>query len=491
MLKIFVFFSLLLRISGQGRNSTPPALYSSSLERANCQCSVDGFSGGTDVLYNARTGSIYRSKNVVKGGPYQFIGCGAHTRYYDRSAKQIAGYPWKFCYTYGGRQGCNITELSRKHSLNSKIAYRFCNGDYDCQTKARSRVSNGTLVHSLYLAELDEEGLLQDWTNCCTECRRFDGCKFWDFSVDTMKCRLYSDFDEIELEEESNRPPHWYFGEPGFDDHPLDCWRRNKYDTCSSRSPRLLLAFGLFALLASLLIFACYFKRHQNTRVRRGSTDDVTPGYSRTCLKRVALPKGGSALRRVTTYKADIKYKTKGTVRRKHLESTEYRFLAGKTLIFEYEETNPASIKVAGDCFGFVYLVPCIFAVVGLMCIFFLALQILVTEGGQFAAQVLLPGSISNAGWICVAGSAASCLVIVPLSFFLHVRKRRLIKDGDRYTKKEGETTSRNCVNQIGSNKKHGVELEIGLKEKDSVTDQNESTTCSSENHFSSSATYP
>jgi len=489
MLQIFALFSFLLRIAdAQGRNSTSPALDAATpaYQRAFCQCSVDGFSDGTDVFYNQRTHSIYRSKNVVTGGPYQFIACGAHTRYYDRSEKQVAGYPWKFCYTYGGRHGCNITEQSRKHSLNRAIAYRFCNGDYDCQTQARTRVSSGTLVQSLLLAEVDEDGLLQDWTNCCAECRRFNGCKFWDFSVDTMTCQLYSDFDEVEREEDSNQPPYWYFGEPGFDDHPLDCWRRNRYDTCSSRTPRVLFSFGLFSLSASILMFACIFKGHDNKRVRRGSTDDVTPGYPRTCVRRVALPKGGSALRSVTTYSADVEYKAKSIVRRKHLVSTEYRFMAGKPLLFEYEEKDPASIKVAGKCFGCIYVFPCTLAVVGLMCIFFLSLQIIFTEGGQFAAKVVLPHSVSNTGWICVAVFVASSLVIVLLSFFLHLHKRRVIEDGDRFTRVEGEANLRSCSNRIEANKTDGVGMELDLNEKGSVTEHNES---SSENQFSSAST--
>jgi hypothetical protein len=55
----------------------------SSLQRAQCQCSDTGFSNDKNVLYNAYTGKIYKSENVVTGGPYKFIGCGAHTRYRD------------------------------------------------------------------------------------------------------------------------------------------------------------------------------------------------------------------------------------------------------------------------------------------------------------------------------------------------------------------------------------------------------------------------
>lgn len=261
-------------------------------ERAQCQCSVNGRSGRIDVLYWSSQRSIYPSENIEYGGPYKFIGCGAHKYYRDKAEDQIAGYPWRFCYTYGGQAGCQMTKTSQKYSLNGVIAYRFCNGDYECNTKAQLVVANGTLVESQVLEETDSDGHLQDWTNCCRLCRVTSGCKEWDFSVETMVCRLFSEVVSTRSTSgtSENGAPYWYHGTLGFDDAPATCWFRNEYETCNDNFRAIFLAvviLGLIGVLLLLVLLGIVF--YPGGGHIYGWTNDVTPDLRRLSLKDALL----------------------------------------------------------------------------------------------------------------------------------------------------------------------------------------------------------
>ena len=73
-----------------------------------CQCTYDGTSGG-DELWNSRRrfnnqgGYKWEAKDAVHGGAYRFNGCGAHTRYLDKTWYQIGGYQRKFCFARDGK----------------------------------------------------------------------------------------------------------------------------------------------------------------------------------------------------------------------------------------------------------------------------------------------------------------------------------------------------------------------------------------------------
>ena len=420
-------------------------------QRAQCQCTVDGYSGNTDVLHNEFTGKLYESENVVTGGPYKFIGCGAHTRYRDDVEKQIGGYPWKFCYTYGGRYDCQITELSRKHSLNSDVAYRFCSGDYDCKTRAQVRVSedvvNDFLLDTIQLEEVDQDGYLKDWTNCCQECRLHGpGCRFWDFSVETMQCRLFSTIENVEqvLTEEtsiqSSEAPMWFFGEPGFDDKPLNCWRRNRYDTCAVKGPRFLLIFGIIATIWAALIFFVIKKCLNGKVFRMGSTNDVVPGYTRT-VTRTVRGKHGSHTKHVTEYTANIKFRTKGLERHRRVARDGKCFWENRTLYFKFKEDNPMKITLFGFCdtccFGCKYICPFLVATAGLTCLFLLSLQVITTDGGRVQAKYVLPGQGRRITWaismVLFAGALSALFVI----YCLDVRERKTVRDEDAYDRLE------------------------------------------------------
>jgi hypothetical protein len=399
---------------------------------------------------------MYESENVVTGGSYKFIGCGAHTRYRDDFEYQIGGYPWKFCYTYGGRYGCQITELSRKHSLNRDVAYRFCNGDYDCKTRAQVKVSedvvNEFLLNTIQLEEVDQDGYLKDWTNCCQECRLHGpDCRFWDFSVETMQCRIFSEIENVEqvlTEEEtsdlSSEAPRWFFGEPGFDDKPLNCWRRTRYDTCVMRGPRFLLIFGIIGTVFAALLFFCLKKFTGGHVFRLGSTNDVVPGYTRT-VTRTVRGKHGSRNVQVTEYTANIKFRTKGLERHRRMARDGKRFWENRTLYFKFKEDNPMNITLLGTtcCFGCKYFCPFLFAFSSLTCLFLLGLQVTTTDGGKVVAKYVLPGQGRRVTWgICmvVFAGALSALFVI---YYLDVRERKTVRDEDAYDRleKQKDTT--------------------------------------------------
>ncbi|KAL7573514.1 hypothetical protein ACA910_019829 [Epithemia clementina (nom. ined.)] len=424
---------------------------SSAFERAQCQCSVDGLSGGEDVLYNALTKRLYTTKNTETGGTYKFIGCGAHTRYRDDYERQIGGYPWRFCYTYGGKSGCRITETSQKHSLNNAIAYRFCNGYYDCNAQAHRRVRDGTgaLFHTLTLDEFDVNGLLQDWSNCCKECRLYGAnCSYWDFSVETMACRLFSTTSHNAVEQEKlafdggSDEPYWYVGDSGgFDDAPLQCWRRNKYDTCPLKGPRVLFVCGAIVLPGlSLVLFFLIKICNKNNKVKLGLTNDVTPGYSRTA-SRVRSTKGGTETYQVTVYPATIVYKTRGSQRTKQVERDGREFRRDQELFFEYmvDDSNYFQLLTLErkGWFGCRYCCPVFLLLLGLGCTFFLSLQVFLTSGGRYKTKYLLPGEGSTVTWGVFMILSAVLFVPVSFAWCYDMRKRRTIDDDDKFDKND------------------------------------------------------
>lgn len=378
-------------------------LQSTAAERAQCQCSTDGFSGGTNVFYWAKFGSTYKSQDIERGGPYKFIGCGAHKYYRDKEERQIAGYPWRLCFTVGGKQGCQMTKTSQKHSLNNQIAYRFCNGDYDCDVKAHHRIAFGTVLDSLILDEFDQDGYLQDWTNCCRQCRLHEGnCTVWDFSVETNTCRIFGT-DSYTAEERMPAgeiwPPMWYYGTPGFDDAPVEC-SRNEYDTCKDNLTiqwAVALSSGTIGFTL-VLCFACAIclKSAGATFV---ATDDVTPGPTRS-ETRTRSTKHGTETYTVSIHSACVVYRMDGNVRRDTLERGSTPFQANEKLHLKVED---GTAELASSCvprvWGCILMLP-----LALFFPFILALAngITTKDGDEFIAHYTLFGEPDGWGVIYI-----------------------------------------------------------------------------------------
>jgi hypothetical protein len=436
------------------------------LARAQCQCSVDGASGGVDVFLWRRVGdfggiivSTYDSENIQDGGPYRFIGCGAHKFYRDRSAKQIGGYPWRICYTYGGNR-CTMTNTSQKHSLNSQITHRLCSGDYDCGASSDRQVQGGTFIGAQVLRPTDDEGMLNDWTNCCQICGQTIECAAWDFSIETMNCQLFSAFESLRIAENSteNTAPLWYAGTPGFDDKPVECWFRNQYDTCTENYTRILIAsvvlcaIGSFALLLWWLLSAA-----------RGKvlcwTDDVTLLYT-TPIVRYRTSKGGArSSYTVMSYSARLVYKLDGQVQRddvtmvsKAIDSNvKFYFLANP---FPNRLTQPPLLfgrrfrpAIGTGCNKLIplghSLSKCNLGIVvfialllpGLMCFFVLSLQIVATDGGLFQVKYTMSALGGLGAWIAYFSLACLALFAAIFCLFARVTRGKHCKPGNTYTR--------------------------------------------------------
>lgn len=414
------------------------------LARAQCQCSVDGTSAGVDVFFWAKRRKTYPSENIRDGGPYRFIGCGAHTFYRDKAEGQVGGYPWRFCYTYGGQAGCTITETSQKYSLNSQIAYRFCSGDYDCDASSNHQVQGGQLIGTeTLLSSPNEEETLQDWTNCCHICGQTNGCAAWDFSVETMDCRLFSAFQSMHLVEDSSEntgmPPLWYSGTPGFDDKPLVCWFRNQYETCNDNYRAIFLAATVLGVIGLCFLLLWYMNSPSRGKVLCW-TDDVTPGYTRPIV-RTRSSKHGSTSYTVTSYSAHLVYRYDGQVYRQTVWMEGKPMRLNKKFFFLANSTGEGDLTPLGhswlpkyDC---CFVFSCVILLSGLMCLFVLSLQTLVTDGGLFQARYVLPGSGVRSVWIATFSLTVLTLLSAAFIIFACVTRGKRCKPKNTYTTKD------------------------------------------------------
>mmetsp|Transcript_19263 Transcript_19263/g.24832 ORF Transcript_19263/g.24832 Transcript_19263/m.24832 type:complete len:446 (-) Transcript_19263:26-1363(-) len=433
---------LLLSLLASASHVTDDVLAASNttddvLARALCQCSVDGTSAGVDVFYWDHFGTTYDSENIQDGGPYRFIGCGAHKFYRDRSERQIGGYPWRICYTYGGNGGCTMTKTSRKHALNYQIAHRLCSGDYDCGASSDRQVQGGKFIGAQVLRLTDDEGMLNDWTNCCQICGQTNECTAWDFSIETMNCQLFSAFEGLRVNSTSNTAPLWYAGTPGFDDKPVECWFRNQYDTCTENYEIIfvvsivLCGIGTFFLL---LWCTCCAKRGKVLCW----TDDVTPGYTTPIVRQRSSKGGGSTSYTVMSYSAHLVYKLVGQVHRdtvcmenKEIKSNvKFYFLANPTGEgFLIPLGHSLSICNSGIFCFIAFLLP------ALMCLFVLSLQIVATDGGLFQAKYTLPDSGGRSAWIAYFSLTCFAPFAAIVCLFARVTRGKHCKPGNTYTR--------------------------------------------------------
>ena len=200
-------------------------------EKLLCQCAPHAYSNHQ---------SVQAGKNAITNdGPYDFIGCGAHTGYitpsnpfdevgrtpegYKPYSDQIGGYPFRWCFTVGGTE-CSIggtgVATQTKNVLNPKNAWKTCSGHLECNADISGPVIGGS---ELSTHDLD------DWTDCCKVCSETSGCAQWQFELSSV-CTLFSDVS-TPAALNSNNKTH-FTGTPGHDDPPLDCVSRNDYDTC-------------------------------------------------------------------------------------------------------------------------------------------------------------------------------------------------------------------------------------------------------------------
>lgn len=422
------------------------------LARAQCQCSVDGTSAGVDVFFWEDAGtfgadstydsenisSTYDSENIEDGGPYRFIGCGAHKFYRDRSALQIGGYPWRICYTYGGNR-CTITDTSQKHSLNSQITHRLCSGDYDCGASSDRQVQGGTFIGAQVLRLTDDEGMLNDWTNCCQICGQTNECAAWDFSIETMNCQLFSAFEGLRIADNSteNTAPLWYAGTPGFDDKPVQCWFRNQYDTCTENYTIILIASVVLCAIGSFSLLLWWLMSATRGKVLCW-TDDVTPGYTLPIVRSSSSKYGGLSWYTVMSYSARLVYKLDGQVQRDNVamenkaidSNVKFYFLANPT---GEGELIPLGHSLSICNLGIVVFIA--FLLPGLMCLFVLSLQIVATDGGLFQAKYTLPGWGGRSAWIAWFSLIWLALFAAIFYLFARVTRGKHCKPGNTYTR--------------------------------------------------------
>jgi PAN domain len=438
MVKWSNFFCVLLAFL----ESAKSAEKTTAEERAECQCSVDGNSANRDALFFAKLGKLYPSENIEDGGPYQFIGCGAHKFYRDRAYQQIAGYPWRFCYTFGGTK-CRITETTRKHALNVDTAWRFCDGDYDCKAEAHSHIPNGTVLDVVVLNDNGPDEILQDWTNCCQLCREttVGTCLAWDFDVATMECRLFSESPvEVPVDGTYNTvAPMRFSGTPGFDDAPAKCWFRNKYDTCRDNFRRLFITAMCFLPIGVLCLILAYHCA-RDWLARTGWSDDLTLLPTRRAVRSISTKHGTSQID-VDVYSVDMVYKYKGVVRRDIVTREGVKIEAGKRLYYHKDGPldHSGGIKIQQMPLCNVCC-PCgfLFLFIGSTILLILSLQVYQTDGGRLQAHYVLPSDVKQT-WAALFYVSA---VLITLAFMAmaaicvtsrHYLEDRFIREENTY----------------------------------------------------------
>jgi hypothetical protein len=450
------FFCVLLALLHTAKSAEK----TTAVERAECQCSVDGKSANGDALFFAKLGKLYPSENIEGGGPYQFVGCGAHKFYRDRAENQIAGYPWRLCYTFGGTK-CRITETSRKHALNVDTAWRFCDGDYDCNAVAHSHIPNGTVLDLVVLNDNGPDEILQDWTNCCQLCRvtTVGTCLAWDFDVATMECRLFSEAPAAVPVNGTFKTmaPMRFSGTPGFDDAPAKCWFRNIYDTCNDNFRELFIASMCLLPIGVLCIITAYLSA-RNWVARTGWSDDLTLLPTRQAVRSIST-KGRTSRVKVTVYSVDMVYKYKGVVRRDIVTRAEERVEAGKRLYYHKDGPLDGGITIQRrpmcNCccpWGFLFLF------VGLTILLILSLQIYQSDGGRFQAQYVLSSDVKQtwAALFYISAVLITLAFLATAAFFVtsgHLTLRQL---EDRFIREEN-TYARGDTVQPPSNKQNNL----------------------------------
>ena len=183
----------------------------------------------------------------------RFQGCGAHsTNYNVEGGEQFGGFPYKMCYVIGGQE---CVAASGLQTFIKGTAWRKCTGFQGCQTKRSTRVVSGDAISTTVVGltvgdpgnncKGDLGGLLQgvgelcvgemsirEWSECCRLCSQERDCKHWQFHPNTGECRLYSAVDAV-----TEHPAYITGTGGGFQDPPLDCQKRNSFDTCDVGPP--------------------------------------------------------------------------------------------------------------------------------------------------------------------------------------------------------------------------------------------------------------
>lgn len=287
--------------------------------RARCSCSSDGLSGGVNALFLTEENRKYPSLNIATGEEYIFIGCGAHTLYYDESLDQIAGYPWRFCFTHGGQAGqCNTNIWNFGYHVNDYVQARYCSGDYNCGAYTNQMVTSGTLLSTIVFEETNGDGIMNDWPNCCQSCRHAHGCVSWNFDLENMTCELYSAVASVASVNQTYSGPTKFQGTNGsYDDYPLNCVTRNEYDTCDSTIIYLGIA-GLVLIILStayLYDYCCLYRAIIGRDVC--STYDVTQTPDTFEEVRGVNKHGNAYTTKYRIHNYDVVYKHNNTMYRK------------------------------------------------------------------------------------------------------------------------------------------------------------------------------
>ena len=394
-------------------------------------------------------GRTYQSENIKdKTIPYKFIGCGAHKFYHDVDewgVDQVAGYPYTLCYTYGGKAGCSGVPTTQQFSLNDQISYRKnCGGDYDCNAVANSVVTSGEEIGMKVLDEFDGNGILQDWTNCCRECRFKDGCVNWGFDISNMNCHFYSGNGFISALIIAD-PPVSFTGKVGYDDHPVDCHTyRNEYDTCEMKPLEGLFGVGILFLVLGLIIsilnlvlfdawfatiiYPCYAVLCKTNDFRRLPT---------TVERKSSRDKHGNVhYYNEITYGAEVIYKCRGIMKSKKFFSTNECCLPGSHTFF-YLIVNPNSEYIfynsgTGSCMrSWKFLVSCAgfgLSLAGVIFLCFFSSFVVHYDGVKFISNYYLPivqNPYSTEAWIT---AMAGFIIIVFLLFFYWIWENFLLR---------------------------------------------------------------
>ena len=279
-----------------------------------CQCTYDGTSGG-DELWNSRRrfnggkGYKWKAKDAVHGGAYRFNGCGAHTRYLDKTWYQIGGYQRKFCFARDGNDcpGAKRDKLPDaqygKVLAGPRAAWRDCEGDL-CEAAACTwgATPPATPIRTLALSSNP------DWVACCTACGKEGGCERWDVNITSGACRLFggATADEWSASRIDDTANQTVCGLRGRDDAPMKCSFRNEYGTCKlgEKYDLTLAAIIIGAIFGSLICLLSLawvpklretycvasveriaLESHEETRTR--SDKHGTHTYTVTCHKAV------------------------------------------------------------------------------------------------------------------------------------------------------------------------------------------------------------
>mmetsp|Transcript_42231 Transcript_42231/g.112725 ORF Transcript_42231/g.112725 Transcript_42231/m.112725 type:complete len:769 (-) Transcript_42231:298-2604(-) len=421
-----------------------PTLDDDAYDEYLCQCSLDGMSAG---FHTTPTKSY---DIVTRKSPYDSGSCGAHSRYAEVHTPFVGGLEYKWCYTIGGTR-CRLNRVSQEGVLywypytleekpgkrlredalkvkriqgddftyeEVKSGWRKCEGYLDCNVEQGKLVTIGTLHTTISFA--DSRGV-KDWTTCCQECSNagLDAsgepiCTTWNYVLTGSVCYLYSSVKEVTTLEELDDYYYTFYGTPGWEDLPYYCMfrnensrgtRRNIERTCTKNYGDLLRAGIILSILSSIALYSSsqtiyyYQKTYDHLAWVRPKSVHVTA--VRTETRNRAAKDGGWMPDTYTVTTAMIRYQIRGNPRSfemreegknpfKHTQRTLKIWVNAESGNRIIDSPNAPCGPPYHACVITSNVILSILALPGLLCLLFLCIQLIWTDGGRFNASQTL-----------------------------------------------------------------------------------------------------